>query len=980
MGSTTGSIILTKKGRQVTAGSTAPSNPKLNEIWLDTAEHANILKYFNGTSWIKVNDVSDEFTDVYETLHNSYYTKTETADCIATQIGSATITKSDGTTVNMKNALNEVIDTASGHTQTIQSMQSELSENKNGLSALQSNVSAFTQDLDGFKLDVSKTYTTKDEFDSLAIGCRNLALGTENWSGGWLEKGNIVITGNTVSVPVSDTPKYTPIFVKSGETLTISIDISSDTPYIHDNSYGPVLLDWLNDNNERISYTWAFQNIGITGSWKRFSLSVTVPEHVTKLSIGLRSTAGYVNKFRFLKIEKGNKPTDWSPAPEDIDSELLSVRSSITQNADKIALVVEGTDSSGNVVLTNNALDIIADNIDLTGKVTFNSLDNSMQNKVNHAVEAADAANSKIDTLEIDGTNLLLNCNQYTADNKLKIHATKDNYFEIKSAKVILENGKPYTFSCKTDGIWGGGTDDTVEAYLLLDGQYQTYFRLDSNEKFTFTAPDSGEYYLRVDVNKNGMTHYFWNLKIEKGTQATDYSPNPMDMAATIESVKNTADSAHLWVAANGSDMTDLRTMVLKWTSDAVSDGTTTIQGGWINAYTITSDKIASNSITADKIMAGAITGDKIAAGTITGSHIHAGAITAASGIIADINADTIKAGTLKGITLQSTNYEEAVGTLNPLMGSKLNLADGSFKSRNLRWDSSGNVTAHNLNATNAVLSGKVTATSGKIGGWNIETNGALRADTDTGTAPGTMNRLYLQPFTKEHYEDTWVISSQYFGIDSSGIVSQSGNAYWYITGYGNFYTMGEIDAGQIKARGGITSQGGLMLHNGGLELYSTTPYIDFHAENSGADYTARIINTSGGTLLAYNTISNVSDQRLKKEITPLDNRYINVLNALKPVSYRFIKGDKYLNVGFIAQDVEQSFLRNGITDMPIVSKENDDIYALDYNQITALCVMGYQEHEKRIMELENQLSIANTLIQNFILQQQNDNVSTDNH
>ena len=44
-----------------------------------------------------------------------------------------------------------------------------------------------------------------------------------------------------------------------------------------------------------------------------------------------------------------------------------------------------------------------------------------------------------------------------------------------------------------------------------------------------------------------------------------------------------------------------------------------------------------------------------------------------------------------------------------------MNLSDGSFTSPNLSWDSNGN-----LIATNANLSGEITATIGSIGGWNI--------------------------------------------------------------------------------------------------------------------------------------------------------------------------------------------------------------------------------------------------------------------
>lgn len=71
-------------------------------------------------------------------------------------ISNTTITKEDGTVVQMKDAFNSVKDTVDSHTQTINSHESTLS----GVTAKQAE---FTQNLDGFKTEVSNTYSTKDE-------------------------------------------------------------------------------------------------------------------------------------------------------------------------------------------------------------------------------------------------------------------------------------------------------------------------------------------------------------------------------------------------------------------------------------------------------------------------------------------------------------------------------------------------------------------------------------------------------------------------------------------------------------------------------------------------------------------------------------------------------------------------------------------------------------------------------------------------
>lgn len=72
-------------------------------------------------------------------------------------------------------------------------------------------------------------------------------------------------------------------------------------------------------------------------------------------------------------------------------------------------------------------------------------------------------------------------------------------------------------------------TFDTIEAYFLKDKAYETLFKA-SNLPYTFKCIKSGRYYLRVDVNKKGSTHSFWNFKMEKGNKATDWSPSPYDI------------------------------------------------------------------------------------------------------------------------------------------------------------------------------------------------------------------------------------------------------------------------------------------------------------------------------------------------------------------------------------------------------------------------------------------------------------------
>lgn len=138
-----------------------------------------------------------------------------------------------------------------------------------------------------------------------------------------------------------------------------------------------------------------------------------------------------------------------------------------------------------------------------------------------------------VNDIQIGGRNLLLNTPSQA--NKLVLTATRDDYaVKLSEINAYLEAGKTYIFSMETDGTWGGtsGTD-TIQAFLLKDGAY-TYYRSISANNSIFTPTESGNFVLRLDVNKSGVTHSFWNIKLEEGNKATDWTPAPEDVDASI--------------------------------------------------------------------------------------------------------------------------------------------------------------------------------------------------------------------------------------------------------------------------------------------------------------------------------------------------------------------------------------------------------------------------------------------------------------
>lgn len=197
-------------------------------------------------------------------------------------------------------------------------------------------------------------------------------------------------------------------------------------------------------------------------------------------------------------------------------------------------------------------------------------------------------------------------------------------------------------------------------------------------------------------------------LKIEKGIKSTSYSPSPDDVAHNIKTVEEQTKDMFSWLVESGSSETSLKitnglieAITGKFVVRSPDKGSVVIENGAINAESITTDMLSANSITAEKIMADA---------------------------------------------LKSRNY--VVGE----SGSFLNLADGSFDSKYLKWDNAGKVIANDITVVGgsinvndkfivnndgiatlqrATVVGNITAESGKIGKFNLDNLALVTGDTD---------------------------------------------------------------------------------------------------------------------------------------------------------------------------------------------------------------------------------------------------------
>ena len=310
--------------------------------------------------------------------------------------------------------------------------------------------------------------------------------------------------------------------------------------------------------------------------------------------------------------------------------------------------------------------------------------------------------------------------------------------------------------------------------------------------------------------------------------------------------------------------------------------------------------------------------------------------------------------------------------------------------------------TSGKLHAVDGEFSGKVTADSGKIGKWNIDSNGGLYADYG-------IYRTYMQPATQRIGADTWIYSVQHknqssdtnytgkFIVYGSGKVTCEGleapllntttlNATTINTTkiYGTDLQL--CGAGEFKNNYSVWIRPNVANYVGGF-----CPKIDAGTSGSmklgTAAYRWTEINAASSTIVT-------SDRNLKDNICELDEK-VAVEFIMRLISSSYILKDGQsgrTHWGLIAQEVEEVLNQLNLTTMDFAGiikapkteeveeidnngnsvikiREIDDenVYALRYEEFIAPMIktIQYLYHENEL--LKNDIKDLKSKVQNIL-------------
>ena len=361
--------------------------------------------------------------------------------------------------------------------------------------------SAIKVKADSITQEVSKTYTKQTDFNSLYIGGRNLALTTSNaYSSGYSNFSGIqntcVFTANVLTDGLN-----------VGDTITVRI-LYKYTNIVP--TAGQTALVWLQgQGNVTGWYSGAFpgsSSIAISGSGEyEFLYTATInSDHLKNSYWDTMFRHDYVQsgtvQWKMYKVEKGNRHSEWSPAPEDTSTAITKVEQTATSiradlkntqgdvsslqatasglqtnvaNAQNDISKLQQTASNLSASLSNTKGDV--SNLQSTASGLQASISNA-QGDINTLKSDAKTMKTRISNAEGDISTLQQTANGFQVQLSKKADQV-DSFNAAKTATNFMEftSGNGLQIGNKTDGSWSGyRTKISASAFEILNREGTT--------------------------------------------------------------------------------------------------------------------------------------------------------------------------------------------------------------------------------------------------------------------------------------------------------------------------------------------------------------------------------------------------------------------------------------------------------------------------------------------------------------------------
>ncbi|MGV2998594.1 phage tail spike protein [Streptococcus suis] len=580
-------------------------------------------------------------------------------------------------------------------------------------------------------------------------------------------------------------------YAQGGKYVTISLDIKGENLVPDSRGLSRIGCEIrLNLSDGKILYLQCQKIVSGTQPRERISVTKQIPQGVSVVSankVNMYIQVGGTALAGRPKFELSSIPTDWSPAPEDINSELSSTKTLITQTAegqtqlsnrltttqDKVSTAetkinqligdvsskVSQTDyntltgrvDSAETAITQNAQEIskrltstqvesaitgkgyqtkaqVDNNITGRGYITNSALQpyallTTVQNLVQETADSFNRTISETKAMiptEIGGRNYF---SKYLSNyNTVGTYAYRE--FGINPITITVSDND---VNQDVNGCFIGVTKNGYDA----SGGY--YWIIKNGHLETNKTTINGFGFLSIYPKTQGAIDKLskrYNIKVELGTVATDWSPAPEDLATVtaLHNVTDTVDSHTRTIGAVGtagsildnvSKVTQTAAGLVQEVSGAngLKTQVSTLAGSYaIKNLTKAGDVLGQINLNKDGSVK--IDGSLV---QITGTtYIQDGVITSAK--IGSLDAGKITTGTLDAARIKASSID----------GSKLVFDQAFFTGL-----TANEAYLEKLFAKDAFITQvqAVTLSASKISGGTLSaTNGAMQMDLNTGS------------------------------------------------------------------------------------------------------------------------------------------------------------------------------------------------------------------------------------------------------
>lgn len=961
----------------------------------------------------------------------------KTADEAKTQVGnlSNTVTQMDTKIAQNAAAIS------------LAATKKEVEDKLSGYSTTAEMNSAISVSASGILNTVSSTYTTKEDFNNLSIGGRNLIRnGNAKDATKFFKNFNIGQDGGYGEVTLQS--KNTYVGVNLGEGFVLGCrDYEAGKQVTW--SYDIMYTEWNFPEGTNRKEFWMGQRYtqatesGQTGAWRGVTLHtlpsvgidgcvlnkwyhvkriITIPEPASE-GIGVANCIQFYNsnpnieasvtlRLKNVKLEYGNKATDWTPAPEDIDEEFKKysttevMNSSIEQAANSIKLDVAATYTTKSEF---NSMQIGGRNY-VIGSSTADVTDWKMSGWTRNTFTTYSASER---TYKLVAEHGWVNA-YYVVDSSLASNIVTLSFYAkcLSEETTATDNyGLCLSNSSATDPFITNdltGYKPTQDEWMRL----QITFTLNKGHQFGIAARCTPE-----GVNLK-TTWLIKDVKLEKGNKPTDWTPAPED---TEEEIKTINASLELKID------TDKLVSVLNASADIIH-----LKG---NRFIVESDNF---NLTADGTMTaknGTFTGNitatsgKIGRYNITETYLKTGSGSSATGIGGDqafwAGADDANSAPFR------------VGYNGAVVGSNFDVS-GTFKATGSGTDYYGNVinfiSTLGANGLDVIGDGETNITSagiqirGNDSGVNplyaIDKNNGFIGTGTTGDIEVAVDHIHLRIGEVIYSQNSSSLNIAVANSTDAVEIKLSPTAFdinlncndWsnYIkyNGYNTLETsLYTVINASLKSTVNITADG--VFYEGGTALsnkyaakshthnaiWSGSYGVKFTSSNNfkpcdnGSDdnYDNKVAcgttSSRWTRLYAGNASISTSDMRLKENIRSFDERYEKLFDSLEPVTYLWRNDGSdtrddhdRIHTGFIAQQVKKSMDQAGLTVNDFAAFCYDDFtkdpewspestngftdrYSLAYEEFISLNTHMIQKTRAEMLIQAGQLGLHQTML-----------------